>query len=50
LFSSKRLSSYSIEQENSLLEKEILPALSEFLKQKGELTKKMIDGIVYDAI
>jgi hypothetical protein len=50
LFSSKRLSSYSIEQENSLLEKEILSALSEFLKQKGELTKKTIDGIVYDAI
>lgn len=50
LFSSKKLSSYSTYQENTLLEKEILPALSEFLKQKGELTKKTIDGIVYDAI
>jgi hypothetical protein len=50
LFSSKKLSSLSIDQGCSLLKKEILPALSEFLRQKGELTRKTIDGIVYDAI
>jgi hypothetical protein len=50
LFSSRKLSSSSIDQENTLLGKEILPALSEFLRQKGELTKKTLDGIVYDAI
>ena len=50
LFSSKKLSSYSTYQENTLLAKEILPALSEFLRQKGELTRKTIDGIAYDAV
>jgi hypothetical protein len=50
LFSSAKLASYSKDQENTILKKEILPALSEFLKQKGELVKKTIDGIIYDAI
>lgn len=38
------------ERKDTLLEKEILPTLSLFLRQKGQLAKKTIESAVYDAL
>lgn len=50
LFSSSKLTSYTKDQSDTILKKEIFPALEKFLIEHGELTKKPLDGIVYDAL
>jgi hypothetical protein len=50
LFSCEKLTSYTVNQEDTLLKNEILPALEKCLIERGELTKKTIDAIVYEAL
>jgi hypothetical protein len=50
LFSCEKLTSYTKDQDDSLLKKEIFPSLEKFLIERGELSKKTVDGIVYDAL
>jgi hypothetical protein len=54
LFSSDKLYSKGKEQDTKnkqlVLHEKILPALSRFLRDRGELTKKTLEGVVYDAI
>jgi hypothetical protein len=48
LFSSDKL--VSKEEDKRVLHKKVLPALSKFLKEKGEISEKTIEGIVYQAL
>lgn len=48
LFNSDKLASK--EEGKRVLHKKILPALSKFLKEKGELSEKTIEGVVYEAL
>jgi hypothetical protein len=55
LFASDKLGSnyWSVPKEdrkNTLLEKTILPTLSEFLRRKGQLAEKTIEGVLYQAL
>jgi hypothetical protein len=54
LFSSEKLYSRDKEQDVNnrklVLHDKILPALSRFLRDRGELTKKTLDGVVYGAL
>jgi hypothetical protein len=38
------------ERKNTLLEGTILPTLSEFLRRKGQLAEKTIEGVIYQAL
>jgi hypothetical protein len=48
LFSSDKL--VSKEEDKRVLHTKVLPALSKFLKEKGEISGKTIEGIVYQAL
>jgi hypothetical protein len=48
LFSSDKL--ISKEENKRVLHKKVLPALSKFLREKGEISEKTIEGIVYQAL
>ena len=55
LFTSRKLGSSYLdtpkdERKNTLVEKEIIPTLSTFLRQKGQLAKKTIESVVYEAL
>jgi hypothetical protein len=55
LFASEKLGStyHAIPKDKrneTLLEKEILPTLSEFLRRKGQLAEKTIEGVIYEAL
>ena len=54
LFSSEKLYSKDKQQDVNnrklVLHEKILPALSKFLRDRGELTKKTLDGVVYGAL
>ncbi|MGH9982639.1 MAG: hypothetical protein ACRD8W_01635 [Nitrososphaeraceae archaeon] len=49
LGSSYRIASSDDQRKDSLLMKEILPTLTEFLKKKGQLTEKTLQSVIWDA-
>lgn len=50
LGSSYRMASSEDQRKDSLLMKEILPTLTEFLKKKGRLTEKTLHSVIWDAL
>jgi hypothetical protein len=54
LFSSDKLYSkdkeQDVENKDLVLNKKIIPALSKFLQERGELTKKTLESVIYDAL
>ena len=46
LFNSSKLS----KGDKGLLKRKILPTLSYFLKERGELVQKTLEGVIYDAL
>jgi hypothetical protein len=50
LGSSYRMASSDDQRKNCLLIKEILPTLTKFLEKKGQLTKKTLQSVIWDAL